>query len=451
MKKSLKIILALAVAFSLLLTVACGTAKTADQPKEQSTKVEETKVVEEKKEVKISWLTSQAKYKDVFKDMAAELQKDEGYVIDFQVLPDDQFYTVVKTKLATSEVPDILEYNVPTTNEEIRASQNCEDLSNEPWVSRLSNPNLLKDYKDGKIYALPRESSSFYGAAYYNKKVMKELGMENPEPKTYKEFLDILEKIKVSGKDITPLYASNKDSWTTQIFMTLGFAVALSPNDKATWDNLLTNKVKWAEVPEFKDILTDYSDLYKKGYINKDHLSATYDMAKEAVATGKAAMMLNGEWAASDIVAKWPGTDLGAFIVPFKDKMQMGTGAYVQGLFVMKAGTQVEEVKKFLNAWSQSKYQNMFYAKLPGFPGFKDVDGGTIVPCVKELSDKYILTNKYTYQLNDPMGFASPIFADLWKYYIEMTVPGGKTPEQVLQAWDKKYSDYMKQKAQPGF
>ena len=53
----------------------------------------------------------------------------------------------------------------------------CEDLSNEPWVSRLVNPDMLKDSKDGKMYALPKESSSGYQVVYYNKELLESCGI----------------------------------------------------------------------------------------------------------------------------------------------------------------------------------------------------------------------------------------------------------------------------------
>jgi len=331
-----------------IITTVIMTGTIAGCSSKQSSSVD-VKSDKAKKAITISYLTSTAKFKEVQKDMADQLKKDENITVEFQVVPDDQYQTLVKSKLAAAEVPDVMDFDAPTGDAILGANKNMVDLSKEAWVSRLSNEKLIKDPKDGKIYSLPRDSSSFFGACYYNKKVLSGLGINNPQPKTYKEFLDILETIKTKGNGVIPFYGSNKDNWTTQIFMTLGFPVALAPNDKATWEKLLTNKIKWADVPEFKDILNDYNDLYKKGYVNKDNLTASYDMAKEAVATGKAAMMLNGEWAATDIMLKWPNTDLGAFIVPFKDKDIMGSGAYVQGIFVPKNGKQVEETKRFLN------------------------------------------------------------------------------------------------------
>ncbi|RCX18796.1 carbohydrate ABC transporter substrate-binding protein (CUT1 family) [Anaerobacterium chartisolvens] len=449
----LKTALAITIAaFMTVSTAACGQSGTSDNKGTQSQSTNAPiKTDDSKKALTIAYLTSTTKFKDVEKDMAEQLKADENITVEFQIVPDDQYVTLVKSKLASGEVPDVLDYNFPTQNSsDLGASKNMEDLSNEPWVSRLNNAKLVKDPDDGKIYALPRESSSFFGACYYNKKVLKSVGIEDPQPKTYKDFLDILETIKTKGNGVVPFYASNKDSWTTQIFMTLGVPIALSPNDQAVWDKLLANEMKWSDIPEFKEILNDYHDLYKKGYVNKDNLSATYDMAKEAVATGKAAMMLNGEWAATDIMSKWPDAELGAFIIPFKDKLMIGTGAYVQGIFVPKNGKQVENAKKFVNLWSQPKYQNMFWEKNAGFPGFTDVDGGDVLPYIKALVDTYITTGQYCYQINDPMGAASGSFGDLWNYYIEM-VAGSSTPDNVLQKFDKKYSDFMKQKNQPGF
>lgn len=403
-----------------------------------------------KEAVTVSLLTSQAKYREAYKKIAQKLKDEENITLDIQIVPDDQYYNLVKTKIATKEVPDILMNNAPSEYITIDAPKNMVDLSNEPWVSRLANPNLLKA-TDGNIYAMPVESSSFYSAAYYNKSVFKDLGLA--EPKTYAEFLNVLETIKTQGNGITPIYMSNKDSWTTQIFMTIGLPVLLGDKAQGTWDKLLTNQMKWADIPEFKTILTSFVELYEKGYVNKDHMTATFDNAKDALATGKAAMVYNGEWTVGDLLNK-NGMDpdnIGAFVVPFGDKQIMGTGAFVQGFFIPKESSNVEAAKRVLNLISQPAYMNMYYAENPGSPGFKDVDGGNVHPAVKALVDNYITTNRYIAQVNDPMAFVSPIFPDLWQLYVDMTVSGGKTPDEVVSAWDKKYTDYMKQKEQPGF
>lgn len=453
-KKTVALLVAAIMLLSLLAACGSKTGEGATSAAGGTTSQAQSAAASQapaKKAVTISILTGQGAYKSVFDDMTKAITADTGYSIDWQVIPDDQYYNLAKAKVATNEVPDIIEYNTPSNNIELNASVNAIPLDNEPWAARLVNPALLKDPVDGKIYAMPRDAGTFFGGVYFNKKTLDSLGVSTEQPKTYAEFVDRLEQIKTkSGGKVAPIYASNKDSWTTQIFMTLGFAIALYPNDKDAWNKLLKNEKKFTDYPEFAKVMADYKDLYTKGYVNKDNLSATYDMAKEAVATGKAAMALQGEWFVTDVQAKWPDTEFGAWVTPYGDKLIMGTGAYVRGWFLMKNGKQVEETRNFMNIWSSPKYMNMLFAALPGFPAFKDVDGGKVDASVKMLVDNYLSTNKYTYQINDPMGVVSPVFPELWKMYVEM-VASNKTPKTVLQNWQKKYEDYMKQKQQPGF
>lgn len=398
----------------------------------------------------IAFLTCQGKYSDGYKTMADAIEKDYGCKINFQVVPDDEYQSLLKVKLSTSETPDVFEYNYPTQNADIGAAEYCEDLSGEAWVSRLVNPSLIKDPNDGKLYAMPKESSSCYEAVYYNKKVLQDCGITDPHPATYAEFLSILDTVKAKGKGVTPFYQTNADTWTTQIFMTAGYPVALGDKAKDTFSQLLGNQKKWTDVPEFQTVLQNYLDLYSKGYVNKDNLSVGYDTAAEMLGTGKVAMYYTIEQCAADVVSKYPDCQLGSFVIPFGDHDLLSTGAYVQGLFVPKAGKQTDAAKAFLNVWSMPKYQELYYQKTPGFPAFKDVNGGNVPQCVQSLVDHYIKTGKYVYQLNDQMSQCSTIWTDLWNYYVE-AVSGKKTAQDVFTTFQKQYVDYMQQQGVKGF
>ena len=449
-----KLIAGLLAVSSVFALSACGKTDTpVKSDAKQETSGEQKKEAGEQTDAgatKISFLTSQGKFKQEYRQMAEAIKKDHNIDIDFQVVPDNEYASLLKVKLSTSEVPDVFEYNYPTQNMDIGASQYCEDLSSEPWVSRLVNPEITKDPQDGKMYALPKESSSTFMTVVYNKKVLSDLGIENPEPKTYQEFIAILNTVKEKGNGITPLLMTNKDTWTTQIFMTAGYPVALDGKGTETFNKLLKNEIKWADVPEFKNVLTDFNALIEGGYVNKDHLSSTYDMAYDIMGTGKAAMYLTIDAFTSDMRVKYPDVELGSFIIPFNNVQKMAIGQYVQGLFVPKAGKQVDKVKAFLTIWSDPKYQSIYYNAIPGFPAFKDVDGGNVVPCIQELVDKYITTGKYVYQINDQMSICSTIWPDMWDYYVEVAA-GAKKPEGFFDKWQKVYDDYMQQQQQPGF
>lgn len=399
---------------------------------------------------KISFLTCQGKFFDEYNTMAEAIQNDYGCEVEFQVVPDDEYQSLLKVKLSTSEVPDVFEYNYPTQNADIGASQYCEDLSGEEWVSRLVNPELIKDPNDDKYYALPKESSSSYMAVYYNKDVLESCGITDPHPTTYAEFLDILKTVKEKGEGVTPLYMTDADTWTTQIFMTCGFPVALGDKAEETFNKLRNNEMKWTEEPVFAEVLGDYVSLVEEGYVNEDHLSAGYDTAAEKLGTGAVAMYITIEQCAADIMAKYPDCNLGSFVIPYGDNDMLSTGAYVQGLFVPSAGSQTDVAKEFLKVWSDPKYQELYYASKPGFPAFSDVDGGAVVECVQNLVDNYITTGKYVYQLNDQMAECSTIWPDLWNYYVE-AVSGTKTPEEVFETFQTQYVDYMQQQGIAGF
>jgi raffinose/stachyose/melibiose transport system substrate-binding protein len=399
--------------------------------------------------VTLSVYCSKDGWRDVFLTVAQKIGEDHGFEIDLVTLPNEQIEPVISVKLATNDPPDLFLSNTPQTVEQYNATQTCLPLDDQPWVPRLAAPDLLRYKGDGKIYGMPsRESSSFFGGAYYNKALMEECGIYNPEPKTYREFLDILETIKRAGH--TPIYMTDKDGWCTQVWTTVGWGVVLDDRKDTIYDQLNSNRIKFADIPELVTVLEQLGDLYKAGYVNEDHMSQTYDTAKVAVGEGRAVMAIQGEWFATDLNAVYPNVELGSFAIPFLDKMMIGNGAYVTGWFVPK-GKNSEKALEFLNYWSQIEYQNMIYKETPGFPGFTDADGGVVLPSIKNIVEKYVDTGKYTPEFDAYFDSARPIMNDYLFGNIQEVAAGSKTAREALEDWDSKFSQFMKDKEVPGF
>ena len=243
----------------------------------------------------ISVMMSSNRYRDAYRTMFEKIGADHDIAMDLQVIPDEQFDNLIKTKLATREVPDIFLINAPEYYDAVKVEENIVDLTDQPWVSRLTNPGMVTD-SSGRIWAMPETSGSFFGAAYYNKDVLNRLGITDPQPKTYAEFIAILERIKAADSDVVPLFMSDRDNWTTQIFMAVGYSYALDDRTEEVYGAIMDNELKFQDVPEFEGILNDYLTLIERELVNPDHLSATYDDAIAAVASGRAAMIYNGEW-----------------------------------------------------------------------------------------------------------------------------------------------------------
>ena len=191
-------------------------------------------------------------------------------------------------------------------------------LDNEPWVSRCTDADYLRYKGDGHIYAMPvYQPSSFFGGVYYNKEVMADCGITDPNPQTYQEFLDICQTVKDHG--YTPIWMTDQDSWTTQVWTTVGWGVALDAKKDTIYDDLNTNKVDFQDVPEMVDVLQKLQDLYTAGYCNADHLSSPYASGQVAIGEKKAAMVIQGEWFVSACQAAYPDVQLGSFAIPFID------------------------------------------------------------------------------------------------------------------------------------
>lgn len=462
-KGTLKVVLSVILALLLILSVsACGqnaspaqttndqTKKEEPKKQEEQKKQEETKKADEKAPATVSLMTFQSWNKDGLKDIFEQIKKDENITVDLQIIPDPQLGNLIKTKIAAGEVPDLVTQN--STQYLALGQDNLLDLSNEAWVSRLSRADTVKA-KDGKVIGFPLKGYSFFGGVWYNKKVFSDLGLQ-PGPKTYADFLKLCESIKNSGKGIAPICMSDKDEWTTQIFCASASNVAMNPNEKDIWNKVYTNKLKVTDIPEFKKSIQDFFDLYKKGYVNKDHLTTTWDMAKENLVNGKAAMVMNGDWIIGDIQSKWPDklNDIGHFALPYADKDMVNTGSDIWCYFALAKGKNPDATKRFLNAFSQPKYINQFYAKNPcPIAAFKDADGGQVAQVVKDEAAKYLVGNQCVFEIGDLMPEAGDAY---WNSFVKNLVAGSagkKTVDQTLAEYQQKLEEIMKGKKMPGW
>lgn len=396
----------------------------------------------------ITALVQQSRNFDGLQEMVKKLEEDENIKIDVQVVPDKEALNMIKMKLNSGECPDLIDYNIPAIYDIIDPEQNFADMTSWEWTQSLAIPKNVTA-ADGKIYGFPFLSVPGVHGFIYNKDVFEQCGVT--VPKTWDELLAACEKIKEKG--ITPIQQA-KDTWVPQILMTDNFAKALGENGEQEFaKKIMANETRWTDVPEFAQVIDKYLDLYKKGFINEDFASATYDDAIAAIANGKAAMHFNGDFFAGSVLQANADAKIGMFPLSMTDGVDVMTqNMSSAGFVVYKNSKNMDTVKKVLNLWATPEYANLYFKDRPAFPAFKDVDGGSVPDYLQDIKTNYIETGKVIPEFNFEVMSLNPLFeSTLYVYYVDAPAKGNMDGKQIMEKFQSDFEQYMKDQGAEGF
>lgn len=285
--------------------------------------------------------------------------------------------SMIKMKLASGDVPDI----VTVYGQEYADQGLYLDLSNEDqWWSRI-NPairEMCTNIRDGKQYRIATNMTM--AGLYYNKKLFNELGLK--EALTWDEFVSNLRIIKEQRPEAAPFFMGGKDSWMLghliefmahgvikQKYGTLGSRKAFLENDQT--------KLDFGQAGgSIETLAAAILQLKEEGLINKDFLTATYDNQLEAFASGKAAIISQGMWALSGILAKNPDMqEIGFSPYPalLPETKAVILTAEDSGYSIMSQSEHIEEAKQFLDYLFSVETQISYGEFLKSPSAFTDV------------------------------------------------------------------------------
>jgi len=375
--------------------------------------------------------------------VAAEAEKKLNIKIKFDIKPDGgEGDNLVKTRLATGEMSDILAYNSGSLFHALNPTQNFVDLSNEPYVDKLLDSYKQTVTADGKLYGVPIGTTTV-GAILYNKKVYEELGLS--VPKTWEEFMANNEKIKAAGK--TAVITTYKATWTSQLFV-LGNHYNVQAQVPNFAEDYTNNKAKFATTPAALRGFQMTREVYDKGYMNEDFLAATYDNGIKMLAegTGVHYPMLSS---ALDVLAQnYPDkiNDIGVFPIPSDNPEINGLTVWIpSSLYIYSKSKNIDAAKKFLE----------FFVSDEGVKIWKSVNKGTgpfviqgvdlpedAYPAVKDMQP-YFDQGKTAPALE----FVSPVKGPNLEHILIEVGTGQKTAEQGAKDYD---NDVIKQAQQLG-
>ncbi|MDQ6422858.1 ABC transporter substrate-binding protein [Paenibacillus sp. LHD-117] len=261
----------------------------------------------------------------------------------------------LKARFAANKGPDIF----PNGGYEEAAvwKRYLEDLSDQPWVKQVFDEALEPMKMDGKIYGMPINFEGY--GLIYNKDLFAKAGIDTP-PTTFTGLKEAAEKLHAAG--ITPFAVGYSDSWFFVLMLNIAFAQQDDPDAfiQALNDGTQTmhgNK-KFEDMIRMLDLTVQYG--------NKDFLTTDYNSEVELFATGKAAILKQGNWVQSKIDQITPKMNIG--FLPLSINDDAGNDALPVGVSnnwaVNKQSSpeKKKEAKKFLN-WMVSSEQGKTFMK----------------------------------------------------------------------------------------
>ena len=354
---------------------------------------------------------------------------------------------LMKTKLATGEMPDVFAYNTGSLFQALSPDKNLVPLDDQPWVSDLSDQFKKVVSTDSHLYGAPTGSSQA-GGVLYNKKVYADLGLTVPT--TWAEFKANNDKIKADGK-VDPIQQTYGETWTSQLFVLADFG-NVAAQDPEWADQYTAAKRKYADQPALQSF-KNQEDAFKSGYFNKNFASAKYDDGVKAVATGTAAHypMLSSAVSAINQNYKENLDDVGFFALPAQDAANTRATIWLpNGVYIPTTteGAKLEAAKKFIAFFnSEDGCEIQRTVNVVTGPYVSACELPTDVPPLVQDVQKYLDEDK----AGPALEFLSPIKGpNLEKITVEVG-SGIKSGEEGAKLYDEDVKKQAQQLGLPGW
>ncbi|WP_284645610.1 ABC transporter substrate-binding protein [Paenibacillus silviterrae] len=401
-----------------------------------------------RKQVTLTYIASQGWIKDAEMQLAKKFEQETGIRIDYQIVPADQYFNVLKTKLNSKEGPDL--FGGQSGKSEIKLNYNVEknavDLSDQEWVKREDPLSVDQLTLNGKVYAQTIWDTGNSFVIAYNKKIFEKLGLS--VPKTYEELKQASLKIKESG--VTPIYEPVADGW----HHVLWFAEPGPRYDEVTpnlYNDLNDNKKKFADDPTMLLALNQLKEMYQLGFFGDNALSDTGSNTAAKLASGKFAMSLAAQSVVKDIVKANPELkeeDFGFFVIPLADNQFYYINPGGPSKFIYSGSKHIEEAKRYL----------AYLAKPENLQFMIDNDPTISNLNFSGLKDKYTAEQKKLFaaypkrgtDIQDYVNYVNPQWMDIGK---DLTAMFSNTmqPADILKNIDKRRANMAGVAKDPGW
>lgn len=312
---------------------------------------------------------------DVDYDLAERFEAETGIKIEYQIAPDDQYQSVLKSKLSTGEGPDVFMYGSGVALGTIVPEENAYVLDGQPWVDRLQPWAKEGSTYNGKLIGFNTWSVDGWGLLI-NQNAFDKAGIAD-HPSTYEEFTAACDALLDAG--ITPIFEPGAELWHQGLW--LNFAgPAAKANDPELYDKLNNNEANFADIKMLELALTQLKEMVDKGYMGKNFIEQGWDGCVDAMASGEYGMMYTYTTFQNEVLALDPATNADEWSmipVPLAGNDMFGTSAGGITKIINKNSENIEAALAYFNWQSQPENLKEHYAGKSnlGPISFVDVQG----------------------------------------------------------------------------
>lgn len=366
-KRKFWLTMLLIAAMSLLFLGACSGGKnSSDDEKGGSDKNGEETVS------KITIFQSKVEISEQLEALAKEYEKETGVEVEVWGTTGDDYFQQLQINLNSDQGPSI--FSLEGVVQAKKVQSYVYDLSNESFVQHIA-PNMALEL-DGKVVGVPYGVEGF--GIVYNKDLV------NPEEiKDLETFEKVLKDLYDQG--INP-YGLSQEAYFLIGHMS-NYPFSLQDNHFDYIDKLTAGEVTMAETPEFQEF-GKFMEVIRK-YSLKNPLDVTYDEEIGDFATGKTAMIHQGNWAYGMFSDYELDFEMGMMAFPLagNDKLAVGVGNNwaVNGT---KDEAEIKAAVDFLNWLFTSETGQRYIVEEFGFvPAMTNIEANDLDPLSKDVLD----------------------------------------------------------------